>query len=103
MLTMFSSTAPLNKIDDSMKVLLTIRAKPLPPHIKIVGSYTWIDGEAKTIQIIEIEKGHEDEAFKALNNILLQYRNIEGLKMKIQPISTLEEAAAVQGITLHKR
>ncbi len=62
------------------------------PHIKVIGTYNWFDGEGKTIQIIEIEEGYEDEAWKGLNKLLLQYRHIEGLKTKLQPVLTMEEA-----------
>jgi len=100
-LVMLSFTVPLGKIDDFVKAFLSLVEKgQIPPsHVKVVGTYNWLDGEGKLIQIIAIEKGYVDEGLKALNKLLFQYRNIEGLKIKMQPVSTLEEGLAMLGIT----
>lgn len=93
MLIMQSMTIPPHKLDDARKKRQSLAEKgEIPiPHIKIVGNYVWFDGESKVIQIIEIEKGYEDQVWKGLNKLLFQYRHIEGLKMKLQPLLTMEE------------
>jgi len=100
MLLMVTMTYPTTSAAEFGKaVVKNFQEHPFPDFIKLTGPYSVLyeDG-CKSIVIIEIEKGKEDEAFKIFNKRLANYMPVPGFGYKEERLATMEESLSSLGL-----
>jgi len=99
MIYMVSTTFPLKSSADVGKTFVEAMAES-QPYLNEIGIWINFGGDGiKSVAIHEVEKGHEDEAYKALTEYFTQFYNIEGFKVNIETVLKPEDALPLIGIT----
>ncbi len=99
MIYMVTSTFPMESSVDVGKAYQEAMAKKLH-NMNEIGIWLSFGGDGmKSVSIQEVEKGYEDEAFKALTNYFVSFIGIEGFKVTIEPVFTPAEGLPFLGIT----
>ncbi len=99
MIYMVTTTYPTKSTIDVGKTYVEAMAKTTP-QTKEIGIWLNFGGDGiKSFAIHEVEKGHEDQAFKALTDFFIPFLKIEGFKVNIEPVLTPEDALPLIGIT----
>ena len=71
----------------------------LPSYVKALDRYMTYGGDGvKAYVLWEVEKGKEQEGYKALMNQYAQFLNIEGYKVTLEPLLKAEEALPLVGL-----
>jgi len=72
---------------------------PLPGFMKLTGPYITICEEGcKAYNIIEIEEGKEDEAFKVINTRMANYLPVPGFRSREERLLIMGEAYPLIGM-----
>ncbi len=99
MLNMVVTSYPLKSTVEAGKVFANSFANPMS-HVNTLGIWVSYGGDGiATYSVVELEKGYEDEAMKALISYFVQFYNIEGFKVDIIPVAKPEDALSILGIT----
>ena len=86
-------TYPLTSVLDAAKVFADNIDRERPAYLKSMGPYICYGGEGiKSVTIYEVEKGHEEEGLKDITGYFVQYHNVEGFKLIVEPAYTGAEA-----------
>jgi hypothetical protein len=94
MVLMITCILPTTSIPQFTKVVLkNFEELPFPDYVRPVGGPYGLLSEdgAKTIAILEIDKGKEDEGLDFLNKRCFKYAPVEGYKQKTEFLLTMPE------------
>ncbi|MFB0563491.1 MAG: hypothetical protein ACETWM_20010 [Candidatus Lokiarchaeia archaeon] len=86
---------------DKAKVCGEIFLKlPEPTNFKYLGIYHTSDGEhgIKAYQLIEVEKGKEEEGFSELMGRLAKFIDVEGFRWTLESLLGLEDSLKLIGL-----
>lgn len=98
MLYMVIASQPLKSTKEAAKVFAEAMGIPIP-HVDIVGMWISYGGDGITnYSVVEMEKGHEEEASRALSQFFVKFYDIEGYKLNMIPVVKPENALAVLGM-----
>jgi hypothetical protein len=94
------ATYPLKAAAEVGKLFVEgLKDDPLPDYVKLLGLYVEYGGKGiTTYDIFEIEKGHEDEGFKALAKNQIKYYDVEGYEVTSKTVLAAEEALPLIGL-----
>ena len=99
MIYMVITSYPLKSTIETGKVFVKSAANPIP-HVNNIGMWIAYGGDGITnYWVAELEKGHEDEAVKAIVGYFVQYYDIEGFKIDMFPVAKPEDALPILGMT----
>ena len=99
MVYMVITSYPLKSTLEAGKVFANSFASPMS-HVKSIGMWVSYGGDGiATYSVLELEKGHEDEAMKELVSYFVQYYDIEGYQVDVIPVAKPEDALSILGIT----
>jgi hypothetical protein len=91
------NTWPLKSTVEAGKIAMA--AEPLPDYIKRLGVYLEYGGKGVTgYDLFEIEPGHEDEGMKLLTKRYTDYYDLEGFKLTMKVVLSLEDALPLVGL-----
>ena len=100
MIVMYTMTYPTTSaVEFGEAVVKNFQEHPFPDFPKLSGPYSvaYEDG-CKSIVIIEIEKGKEDEAFKLFHKRLANYLPVPGYGSKGEILMNMEESLSLIGL-----
>jgi len=93
---MFIVTAPLNKGIEVTKTFLKAVETPPPPYLRSRGVYTTYDDEGyRWYNIVEIDDQHVAEGFTELMKRTVPFDGIEGLKIKMEILTSMRTAVEI--------
>jgi len=98
MLFMVTLLHPFGKgFDEFTKKTMELLSTKLPPYVELVKMYTApaIGEGARGYTIFKVEKGRVDDGFIEIAKMFATYRNIEGVKVTIEPIISMKDAPAL--------
>ena len=99
MVFMVTTTYPTKSASAVGKVAVGMLAKAPPPHVKRLSIHIATGGAGiKGYTLYEVEKGHVDEGYKELMKVYVPYLSIEGYKLTVEPLLSVEEALPLIGL-----
>ena len=99
MLFMVTETWPTKSSAEAGKIAVEGLAKAPPPYVKTLGIYIAAGGDGmKAYNLYAVEKGHVDEGYKELMKVFVPYFSIEGYKLTVEPLLSVEEALPLVGL-----
>lgn len=71
-----------------------------PDYVKTIGQWVTCGGElgTKFYCVYEVEKGKIEEGFKWIQSMSIPFESIEGMRVKLEILTPVEEAMAMMGM-----
>jgi len=100
MLFLQIATFPPSKGMEVGKQGLKAMEVPVPPYIKVLGRWVTCAGQvgSKFYSLYEVEKGKVEEGFKWIQSSSIPFQSIEGMRLKVEILTPVEEAMAMTGL-----
>lgn len=85
---------PFSSVEDYAKVMIEESTKgPFPGYVKRDVYYQFGDDGIIEYVIVDVGKGHEDEALRLMRELLFRLgTSVEGVRWRVEQVFTLDEA-----------